>query len=94
MKIQYAEIRWEDGDGGNYMNFYMEDGYRHSYLLEDVLDGMLNIARLQRIEVATRKLIRELNEHHTVRDLHSDVLVAVTKCNREIDAAPLAEDAK
>ena len=36
-QIEYAEIRLSDGDGNDYINFYV-DGVTHSYLLEEVYE--------------------------------------------------------
>jgi len=37
--IEYAEVRLNDGDGNDYINFYVDD-ITHSYLLEDVFEQM------------------------------------------------------
>ena len=46
-------------------------------------------ARITALETETKKMIRELNEHHTIYDLHRDVIEAVEDVNRELDAALL-----
>ena len=48
--------------------------------------GML--VKYAALETETKKLIRELHEHHTIFDLHRDVIEAVTDVNRELDTRP------
>ena len=52
-QIEYAEIRLNDGDGNDYINFYV-DGITHSYLLEEVyelLNGKMPCGHLARYAV-------------------------------------------
>lgn len=55
-EIEWAELRWNDGDGCDYLNIYAADGVTHSYLLEDVFERMSEPtdaalrARLERVE--------------------------------------------
>jgi uncharacterized protein (DUF2267 family) len=44
-EIEFAEVRLNDGDGNDYINFYV-DGVTHSYLLEDVYENMQETAQL------------------------------------------------
>ena len=46
--IEYAEVRLNDGDGNDYINFYV-DGVIHSYILEDVFEQMQAAAELERM---------------------------------------------
>lgn len=55
MTIEFAEIRLNDGDGNDYINFYV-DGVTHSYLLGDVFE------RMQASELAERDALRVVVE--------------------------------
>jgi hypothetical protein len=44
-KIEYVEVRLNDGDGNDYINFYV-DGVTHSYLLEDVFEQMQSASQI------------------------------------------------